>query len=82
MTHLIPVGNSLGIRIPKAIIAQVGFDAQTDLAFKVTEEGLLITPIRHCREGWEKAFKKSPKCQKAPLFEEIVNEFDQSKWQW
>ncbi|MCE5316476.1 MAG: AbrB/MazE/SpoVT family DNA-binding domain-containing protein [Parachlamydia sp.] len=83
MSHLVPVGNSLGLRIPKAIIAQAGFNVNTDLAFKVTEEGLLITPVRNCREGWEKAFNKTRQGRKEKLLlEDIPNEFDETEWQW
>ena len=43
MTHLIRIGNSFGVRIPKAIIQQIGFKENMNLVFKVTEEGLLIS---------------------------------------
>lgn len=84
MAHLIHVGNSLGVRIPKAIIAQVGFDVRTDLEFKVTNEGLLISPLRQPREGWEKAFKSTSKSKKEELHlgEEIENAFDKDEWEW
>ena len=59
MTHLIHVGNSLGVRIPKAIIAQVGFKEDTSLVFKITEEGLLISSLKGAREGWGEAFKEA-----------------------
>lgn len=86
MTHLIHVGNSLGVRIPKAIIAQVGFKEDTDLAFKVIEEGLLIMPVRvrALREGWKEAFKSPKRKRKEELLmgEEVINEFDRDEWEW
>lgn len=84
MPHLIHIGNSLGVRIPKAIIAQVGLDVATDFEFKVTNEGLLIAPVRQPREEWEKAFKASSKSKKKELFlsEEIENRFDKDEWEW
>lgn len=83
MTHLVHVGNSLGVRIPKALIAQAGFKENMELTFKVTDEGLLIAPVRNSREGWEEAFKASRKGQKEPLLlGETVNTFDQDEWEW
>ncbi len=83
MAHLIPVGNSLAVRIPKAIISQVGFEKNTTLAFKVTEQGLLLTPIRSIREGWREAFEMEQKGRKEDLLidDTLTNEFDRDEWQ-
>lgn len=81
MTHLIHVGNSLGVRIPKAILAQLGFKEYTNLEFKVTQEGLLISPTRHSREGWKEVFDEAQK-EHLLMGEKIVNEFDENEWEW
>lgn len=81
MPHLIHVGNSLGVRIPKAIIAQI-FKKDTDFEFKVIEEGLLISPVHHCREGWEEAFKDAPIEKKLLMGDSIENKFDRDEWVW
>ena len=81
MAHLSHIGNSLGVRIPKAIIHQVGFKEDTDLVFKVTNEGLLIAPVKLARNGWEEAFNDSPK--ECPLMgDHFMNEFDKDEWKW
>lgn len=49
MTHVIRIGNSFGVRIPKAILQQVGFNTDTNLVFKVIDDGLLISPEKHAR---------------------------------
>ncbi len=89
MAHLSHIGNSLGVRIPKAIIQQVGFKEDTNLVFKVTDAGLLISPVREPREGWEEAFKttskkQSNKQQKEQMLmgDNIVNDFDKDEWTW
>lgn len=41
MTTLIRIGNSQGLRIPKAIIEQAQLD-EKELTLKVVEDGLLI----------------------------------------
>lgn len=83
MAHLIQIGNSLGIRIPKTLIQQLGFKEDADLIFKVTDEGLLISTEKQAREGWEQKFKSPQKRIKtAPLLGEFPNEFDRDEWEW
>lgn len=84
MAHIIHVGNSLGIRIPKAIIAQLGFKEDMELELIVTQEGLLISPAQNAREGWKEAFKSSRKSQKEDLLlgKNLSNEFDKDEWEW
>jgi len=83
MFHLVHIGNSLGVRIPKAVIQQAGFNKDTDLVFKVTQEGLLISPKKQVREGWENKFKPSKQKSKNPsLLGEFSNEFDKDEWKW
>lgn len=83
MAHLVHIGNSLGVRIPKAIVQQVGFKENTNLVFKVIEGGLLIAPEQQAREGWEQKFKPSKKRLKNPsLLGEFPNEFDKDEWKW
>lgn len=83
MTRLIPIGNSLGIRIPKAIIAQTGMTPETPLSFKVVDDGLLIAPTRKRREGWEVAFKDAAKGKKKKLLlGDDLNQFDSEDWIW
>ena len=83
MVHIIHIGNSFGVRIPKTIIQQVGFKENMDLVFKVTKEGLLISPEKQTREGWEQKFKSSKKGLKKPsLLGDFCNEFDKDEWAW
>ena len=83
MAQIIHIGNSFGIRIPKTIIQQVGFKESMDLVFKITPEGLLISPEKQTREGWEQKFKSSKKgLKKSSLLGEFSNEFDKNEWTW
>lgn len=81
MPHLIHIGNSLGVRIPKALIAQLGFTENINLVFTVTEEGLLVSASRHSRQGWTEAFKTASK-ERLLVGDEVVNEFDKDEWEW
>jgi antitoxin MazE len=54
MAQLIKIGNSQGVKIPKALIAQAKL-ADTELTMKVVAEGLLLVPTKRVREGWAEA---------------------------
>ena len=83
MVHIIHIGNSFGVRIPKTIIQEVGFKENMDLTFKVTAEGLLISPAKQARAGWEQKFKSSKQGRKkTSLLEDFSNEFDEDEWEW
>ena len=52
MPKIIQIGNSQGIRIPKPIIALAELEDK-ELEFVVIDSGLLITPEKKVRVGWE-----------------------------
>ena len=52
MAKIIKIGNSQGIRIPKPIIALAELEDQ-ELDFVVLGSGLLITPEKKVRIGWD-----------------------------
>jgi len=84
MTSLIRIGNSQGVRIPKALIKQARLEDK-QLEFKIIDDGLLIQPVKKNREGWKEQFDKALKSQEsgesdqewldAPLVEE-------KDWEW
>jgi len=52
MAKIIQIGNSQGIRIPKPIIALANLEDK-ELKFIVMDSGLLVTPEKKVRVGWE-----------------------------
>ena len=52
MAKIIQIGNSQGIRIPKPIIELANL-GDKELEFDVMDSGLLITPEKKVRVGWE-----------------------------
>ncbi len=80
--EIIRIGNSQGIRLPKAIIQQCGFGDTVDL--EVQEGRLVISAVRHVREGWDEAFKSMAEIgDDAPLMDDnIQNEWDRTEWRW
>ncbi len=58
MAHLVKIGNSQGIRIPKPLIQQAQLEGK-ELDIQVVNQGILVTPSKKPREGWRKAIEIS-----------------------
>ena len=56
MTHLIQIGNSQGLRIPKPLIEQAALEGK-ELFLEVVENGLLIRPEIVPRSGWREQIR-------------------------
>ncbi|MBN2808082.1 MAG: AbrB/MazE/SpoVT family DNA-binding domain-containing protein [Deltaproteobacteria bacterium] len=83
MATLIRIGNSQGIRIPKVIIEQAQLE-NTELEFKVINDGLLIHPVKKPREGWKKQFDKALESQDDEKEQEWLNAplSKNEDWEW
>ena len=80
-TPVISIGNSKGLRIPKAILKQCGIQDMVDL--QVTNKGLIISPAKRPRTGWEEAIKLDPPdCRKFVDWQAPGNSFDAEEWTW
>jgi antitoxin MazE len=80
--ELVRIGNSRGIRIPKALIEQCGFGSTVEAHLE--EDRLVIAPERRARQGWKKAFAAASSSARDALpFEALPpNEFDAEDWTW
>ena len=84
MTMLTQIGNSKGIRIPKAIIKQAHLE-DVELDFEVIENGLLIKPLVNTpRKNWEKNIleKNNQNSKDEGLLEDLLNDNDLEKFEW
>ncbi|MDE6734085.1 MAG: AbrB/MazE/SpoVT family DNA-binding domain-containing protein [Desulfovibrio sp.] len=83
---LVPIGNSRGIRLPKALIAQCGFGDMVSLT--VTDAGLLLSPVKQDRAAWEEALLAVPAAERAAdarefaEFGQLDSGFDAAEWTW
>ena len=78
--QIIKIGNSQGIRIPKALIEQCGFSSEVELR---VEEGKLIISKATVREGWEESFREMAESgDDELLLGDFANQFDEEEWQW
>jgi antitoxin MazE len=81
VTEIISIGNSKGLRIPKAIREQVGLEGKVTLAVK--DNALVVRPKREPREGWDAAFKRSASRDDPLLLpDDVQNQFDEKEWTW
>ena len=82
---IIKIGNSKGIRLPKAVLEQCGFGDQVELEVRAGEVVLRVAR-RHPRDGWEDAFQSAadnPEPESAlGRFLDLANEFDETEWTW
>ncbi len=56
MAHLVKIGNSQGIRIPKPLVEQARLEGK-ELKLQLVRDGLLITPEKEARDGWKEAIE-------------------------
>jgi antitoxin MazE len=79
---LVRIGNSRGIRIPKPIIDQLGFDSSVDV--RIERNRLVIAPERRPRQGWAEAFAAAGSSENDELLIDsaVENDFDREEWKW
>lgn len=56
---VIVIGNSQGIRLPKAVLRRCGLAPGQAVEIDVRDRKIVITPRLNPRQGWEAAFARS-----------------------
>jgi antitoxin MazE len=80
-SHLVPIGNSRGVRIPKVWIEQLGLADEVELA--VEADRIVIRSARRPREGWEDQFRAMhDRGDDRPVEEFPASDWDQHEWEW
>lgn len=80
-THIIRIGNSRGIRIPKIWLEHLHLGGEVEMA--VQADQLVIRSARRPRQGWEEKF-----CAMHNLGDDLpVDDFpstawDKGEWEW
>lgn len=79
-THLVRIGNSRGIRLPKPLIDQVGLTDEVEIR---VEGNAIIIERASSREGWAEAAQRMHAHGEDELLDPIVpTEFDDNEWEW
>lgn len=84
---LVRIGNSRGVRLPKAVIEQAGLGE--DVQISVTADRVIIRSAGapHPRAGWAEQIKKvlaehGDDIDEWRDWQNIPNEFDEKEWTW
>ena len=79
---IIQIGNSKGLRIPKAVLEQCNLNGRVQI--DVQDKKLIISNVDTVRDGWEKAFKEmaATKDDQPILESEFASEWDNTEWHW
>ena len=79
--QLVRIGNSRGVRLPKAVIEQAGLTEQVDL--EVRGSTVVIAATRSVRAGWANAARALAAAGGGSLLDpEIRTRFDEDEWRW
>ena len=82
-TTIVRIGNSQGIRIPKALLEQCHL--QGDLELEPRGDHLIVRAVRRPRAGWEEAFQAMAAQGDDQLLDgDVVLEdvWDRDEWEW
>lgn len=78
---IVRIGNSRGLRIPKALLEQLGIGDSVDLTVEAGR--LVVRPLRYPREGWAaEAATMAAHGDDQLLDPEIPTDFDRDEWEW
>jgi antitoxin MazE len=80
---IVRIGNSQGIRIPKAVLEQTRLHGEVDL--EVKDEKIIISPVKKPRQDWDRQFKLMAERGDDNLLDSDVvslTSFDEEEWEW
>ena len=80
---LIRIGNSRGIRLPKLVIEQCGFENEVEM--EVHRNKLVIRSSTIPREGWSSAFARMRRYGDDELLDHVEESgptWDEEEWEW
>jgi antitoxin MazE len=78
--QIIKIGNSHGIRIPKAVLEETRMAG--DVEIEVTPDGILIRNINKPRSNWDAAFKALNDRDDDLSLGRMPTGFEKKEWQW
>jgi antitoxin MazE len=80
-THMVRIGNSRGLRIPKSILQACGIEDAVDLS--IADGKLVIEAAPAVRQGWAKAAEEMARNGDDALLDPATSTtFDEVEWEW
>ena len=78
---IVQIGNSRGLRVPKALLEASGIRDAVELS--VEDGRLVVQPVRGVREGWADAAQAMAEREEDRLLDaETSTMFDETEWEW
>lgn len=80
---IVTIGNSQGVRLPKFLLSQCGFDKTVEV--EVRGEELIFKKLDHPRAGWREAFAAASQHRYTDLdhdWLDACSEKSEEDWQW
>ncbi len=78
--RLIRIGNSRGVRLPKAVIDQAALDDEVEL--EVKNHRVIISASAPARSGWAAAARQLAKAGSGLQDPATPTRFDETEWRW
>ena len=82
-THIVRIGNSRGLRLPKAVLAQCRLEDAVEI--EIEDNRLVVRPARGARAGWNEAFATMAKRGDDILLDRDAlkpTDWDKTEWRW
>lgn len=80
-SRLVRIGNSRGVRLPKALIDEAGLEDEVEI--RAEGRSIVITPTARVREGWAEDAAKAAKAGEHRLLDPpSPTRFDAGEWKW
>lgn len=79
-SHLVRIGNSRGVRIPKILLEQLNLTDEVELGIEA--DRLVIRSSRRARQGWEERFRAMHERGDDRLEEFPASAWDDQEWEW
>ena len=80
-THLVRIGNSRGVRIPKIWLEQLAWDEEVEMT--VQADRLVIRSARRPRQDWDDQFRAMHERGDDRLPAELpASMWDEHEWEW
>ena len=85
--NLVAIGNSRGVRIPKAVLDLTGLSAEVEMEVRGAE--LVLRSASHPRAMWDQSFaavsnrpNKADKLKENLLDPPVATHWDETEWEW
>ena len=80
-SRIVRIGNSRGVRLPKALIDQANLSEEVEL--HAVPGSIVVKAVRRTRDGWADAARQmSARGEDDLLDTHSSTEFDEKEWEW